>query len=105
MLLKKCQMLLKKSIATEEGQKGKFITVIHPERLSAIASEPESSTSLDREAFVSWLFLIGSLMFLVDGFIELSEGISVHVLIHLAASVLFVIASVLFIPTDNKNHH
>ncbi|MEM7591659.1 MAG: hypothetical protein AAF383_09105 [Cyanobacteria bacterium P01_A01_bin.83] len=92
-----------KSIATKAQEQRKFVTVIHPERLNTIAPESESTTSLDREAFVSWLFLVGSLMFLVDGFIELREGISVHALIHLVASILFVVGSVLFIPTGKKS--
>ena len=55
-----------------------------------------------REYLVSWLFLIGSLMFLFDGFLELTEGISIHVVIHIVASILFTIGSVLFIPTTKK---
>ncbi|MDJ0589831.1 MAG: hypothetical protein QNJ72_07515 [Pleurocapsa sp. MO_226.B13] len=80
-------------------QKSKFVTVIHPEKLTAITTTEES----DRASLVSWLFLIGSLMFLFDGLIELTEGISIHVLLHLPASVLFVIGSVLFIPTDKNS--
>ena len=56
----------------------------------------------DLNALVSWLFLIGSLIFLVDGFLELTEGISIHALLHLSASFLFTIGSILFIPRQNN---
>lgn len=59
--------------------------------------------SIDRDSLVSWLFLIGSLLFLFDGLIELTEGISIHVVIHLIASILFTIGSILFIPWDNNS--
>lgn len=55
-----------------------------------------------REYLAGWLFLIGSLMFLFDGILELTEGISIHGVIHLSASILFTIGSILFIPTDKK---
>lgn len=81
-------------------QKSKFVTVIHPEKLKAITTTEENS---DRESLISWLFLIGSLMFLFDGLIELTEGISIHVFLHLPASIMFVVGSVLFMPTDKNN--
>ena len=56
----------------------------------------------DLNALVSWLFLIGSLIFLVDGFLELTEGISIHALLHLSASFLFTIGSILFIPRQHN---
>lgn len=80
-------------------QKSKFVTVIHPE-ITAITTTEKNS---HRESLISWLFLIGSLMFLFDGLIELTEGISIHVFLHLPASVLFVIGSVLFMPTDQEH--
>ncbi len=93
-------MLPEKQITTNtDEQKRKFVTVIHPENLTSIAENQENS---DREYLVSWLFLIGSLMFLFDGFLELTEGISIHVVIHIVASILFTIGSVLFIPTTKK---
>ena len=89
-------MLSEKHITTKtHGQKSKFVTVIHPENLTAITTTEENG---DCTFLISWLFLIGSLIFLFDGFIELSEGLSIHVLLHLCASVLFTIASALFIP-------
>ena len=72
----------------------------HSRRLTSDLAKNEELPN--RESLVSWLFLIGSLMFLFDGFIELTEGISIHVLIHLIASILFTIGSVLFLPTNQK---
>ncbi|MGB3403354.1 MAG: hypothetical protein WBA77_11760 [Microcoleaceae cyanobacterium] len=66
-------------------------------------TEENNKILLNREALVSWLFLIGSLLFLFDGLLELSEGLSIHVANHLIASILFTVGSILFIPTDNKN--
>ncbi|MDJ0594405.1 MAG: hypothetical protein QNJ72_31260 [Pleurocapsa sp. MO_226.B13] len=88
-------------------QDRKFVTVIHPEKFPPIPDNKENSVAKPcrkayREYLVSWLFLIGSLMFLFDGFLELTEGISIHVVIHLVASILFTIGSVLFIPTNKK---
>lgn len=53
-------------------------------------------------SLVSWLFLIGSLIFQVDAILELIEGISLHVVLHLSASLLFTIGSVLFVVHDAK---
>ena len=52
---------------------------------------------------VSWLFLVGSLIFLVDGILELTEGISIHALLHLSASLLFTVGSVLFMPQSEND--
>ncbi|VEP14575.1 conserved hypothetical protein [Hyella patelloides LEGE 07179] len=89
-------------------QKSKFVTVIHPEKLTAITTAENDNLTkntalLDRDSLVSWLFLIGSLMFLFDGLIELTEGISIHVFLHLPASVVFVVGSYLFMPTDENS--
>ncbi|MBD0269479.1 MAG: hypothetical protein ICV77_14445 [Cyanobacteria bacterium Co-bin8] len=51
---------------------------------------------------VSWLFLIGSLIFQVDAIIEWTEGFSVHVALHLLASFLFTVGSVLFVVHDSR---
>ena len=61
-----------------------------------------TANSSDYTFLASWLFLIGSLIFLVNGFLELTEGISIHALLHLVASLLFTIGSILFIPTDKN---
>ena len=52
-----------------------------------------------RVSIASCLFLIGSLMFLFDGFLQLKKGISLHILLYIFASFLFVVGSYLFIPT------
>ncbi len=89
-------MLPEKYITTKNHrQKSKFVTVIHPEHLSTTKTTEENN---DNTFLISWLFLIGSLMFLLDGFIEFSEGLSIHVLLHIGASVLFTIGSIIFIP-------
>lgn len=59
-------------------------------------------TMFNRKSLGSRLFLVGSLLFLFDGFLELTEGISIHVVLHIVASVLFTIGSVVFIPTDES---
>ncbi|MEM8808261.1 MAG: hypothetical protein AAGF01_19755 [Cyanobacteria bacterium P01_G01_bin.38] len=63
---------------------------------------PRSSGKLSREAFVSWLFLIGSLMFVLDAILENVRGVSFSSVLHLVASILFTIGSVLFIPNDSQ---
>ena len=57
-------------------------------------SQPESV----REMLISWLFLIGSLIFLLDAALENLKGISFSSLLHISASLLFTIGSLLFIP-------
>ena len=103
-------MLPEKKLNTNKThqQKNKFVTVIHPEKLKAITTQEENSdrfadAGADRSSLISWLFLVGSLMFLFDGLIELTEGISIHVLFHLPASVMFVVGSYLFMPTDKNS--
>ena len=88
-------------------RKNRYITVIYPEKSRKTTktennNHSENKKIIARESLVSWLFLIGSLMFLFDGLIELTEGISIHTVIHIVASVLFTIGSVLFIPTDKN---
>lgn len=57
---------------------------------------------LDREFLVSWLFLVGSVMFTLDAVIENLRGISFSSLLHLSASILFTIGSALFIPSNQQ---
>ncbi|MFM7425843.1 MAG: hypothetical protein ACKO7W_12780 [Elainella sp.] len=56
--------------------------------------------------FVSWLFLIGSLIFQLDALLELTEswsqGLNLHVLFHLSASLLFTVGSLLFVIQDQQ---
>jgi hypothetical protein len=77
-----------------QQQKNKFVTVIHPE-LTTITTEEK--VAIDRASLVSWLFLIGSLIFMADGILELTEGISVHAIFHNTASLLFTIGSIFFL--------
>ena len=70
--------------------------------ITKAAKLAQDRAMFDSESIVSWLFLIGSLMFLFDGFLELTEGISIHVVLHIVSSFLFTIGSVLFIPTDKN---
>jgi hypothetical protein len=57
---------------------------------------------IDLMALVSWLFLVGSLIFQLDAILELTEGFSLHVVFHLSASLLFTIGSILFVLHDAK---
>ncbi|MBD2463639.1 hypothetical protein H6G89_21800 [Oscillatoria sp. FACHB-1407] len=62
--------------------------------------QKESSNNLP--ALVSWLFLIGSLIFQMDAMLELTEGISIHAILHMSASSLFTIGSILFVVHDTR---
>ncbi|WP_272064014.1 hypothetical protein [Oscillatoria sp. CS-180] len=73
-----------------------------PPQQPAVEMAPSDSAASDREKFVSWLFLIGSLMFLVDSILENLEGVSMSSLLHISASLVFTVGSVLFIPTSPK---
>jgi hypothetical protein len=67
------------------------------------STEKVIASDRDSSVLVSWLFLIGSLIFLGDGILELTEGISIHALLHLSASLLFTVGSVLFIPQSEND--
>ena len=85
-------------------QESKLGKVIHPQNFTKIRSTTKEkdiiSTILDREFLVALLFLVGSFFFLVDGLIELAEGLSIRVFLHITASLMFVVGSYLFMPTD-----
>lgn len=49
---------------------------------------------IDSAALVSWLFLFGSLLFMLDAGVEIIQGISIHSIIHISASLLFTIGSI-----------
>ena len=68
-----------------------------------LARSIKTAITLDSDctSSASWLFFIGSLIFLGDGFLEITEGISIHALLHLSASVLFTVGSALFIPASS----
>jgi hypothetical protein len=63
-------------------------------------SQPKGK--INREEIVSWLFLVGSLMFVLDAILENARGVSFSSLLHLSASILFTIGSVLFMPGNSK---
>lgn len=63
---------------------------------------PSSSFKMSREVLVSLLFLIGSLMFVLDAILENMRGVSFSSLLHLSASALFTIGSMLFIPHNSQ---
>ncbi|MEO0409521.1 MAG: hypothetical protein AAF289_19430 [Cyanobacteria bacterium P01_A01_bin.135] len=55
-----------------------------------------------REALVSWLFLIGSLLFVLDAVLENLKGVSFSSFLHLFAGILFTVGSALFIPQSDE---
>ncbi|MBE9020847.1 hypothetical protein IQ272_32920 [Chroococcidiopsidales cyanobacterium LEGE 13417] len=58
--------------------------------------------NINRELLVSWLFLIGSLIFTLDSILEFFRGVTFSAILHVSASVLFTIGSVLFIPNSKE---
>lgn len=97
----------KKPVANQNNQQqSKLGKVIRSQDFANITSTTKEkdiiATILDQEVIVALLFTIGSFLFLVDGLIELTEGISIRVFLHITASLMFVVGSYLFIPT-NKN--
>ena len=62
----------------------------------------KTETKINSAALVSWLFLIGSLLFVLDSGLEIIEGLSLHSIIHLSASLLFTIGSILFLPRNQQ---
>lgn len=52
---------------------------------------------LRRELLASWLFIIGSFMFVVDGVLENLQSVSFSSVLHLSASILFTIGSIFFV--------
>lgn len=81
----KSVFLENKTITTSDRKRDKIIPKIAKEK------------NIDRTSLVSWMFLIGSLIFQIDAILELEEGFSIHVLLHLSASLLFVIGSIFFL--------
>jgi hypothetical protein len=74
----------------------KFVTLVHSELIAI--------TNIENRAYlVSWLFLIGSLIFMADGILELTEDISIHAIFHNLASLLFTIGSIFFLLDTRQN--
>jgi hypothetical protein len=92
---------LKKSSCQFQEQNSNVIPLHHGIHDSE-NTESSKPKKIDREAFVSWLFLIGSLMFTLDAILENIRGISFSSLLHISASILFTIGSVLFIPDNSQ---
>ena len=63
---------------------------------------PKIQKKIDSTALVSWLFLLGSLLFMFDYGLEIFENISVHSTIHISASLLFTVGSILFLPRNQQ---
>jgi len=61
-----------------------------------IANHPK----LDRTSVASWLFLIGSLMFVFDASLEILRGVTLSAVLHFSASIIFTIGSILFMPNE-----
>ena len=56
-----------------------------------------------RILIASWLFLIGSGLFMVDAISETTQHFSVMALLHLSEGVLFLIGSAFFMPTSEPS--
>jgi hypothetical protein len=74
-----------------------------PEQTTSRSSQLSGSLLM---TLVSWLFLTGSLIFQMDALLELGEswgqGLNLHVVFHLAASLLFTVGSLLFVIQDRQ---
>lgn len=79
-----------------------LVTVIHREDAIKTTAVTKAGKGIDRFSLVSWLFVIGSVIFTFDSGLELAERISLHSVFHLSASLLFTIGSVLFIPNSQE---
>jgi hypothetical protein len=51
-----------------------------------------------RVLIASWLFLIGSSLFMVDALSEILDHLSLMSLMHLSEGILFLIGSIFFMP-------
>jgi hypothetical protein len=89
-------MLLKKYSIDCESQSTNLVEAFESRAVVKIIKNTE------REILVSWLFLIGSLIFTLDSILEILRGISFSAILHISASVLFTIGSVLFIPSNKE---
>jgi len=85
-------------IYQSQQQDEKVISLHHHQHLE----NTNSKSKIDREFLVSWLFLIGSLIFTLDAILENVKGISFSSLLHISASILFTVGSVLFMPNHRQ---
>lgn len=51
----------------------------------------------------SWLFLVGSSLFMIDAISEMATHFSAMSLLHLSEGILFLIGSVFFMPSSEAN--
>ncbi|MEM9536707.1 MAG: hypothetical protein AAF268_12545 [Cyanobacteria bacterium P01_A01_bin.3] len=66
------------------------------------SAEEIQSPTVGRERLVSWLFLVGSLLFVLDGVLENLQGVSLSSVLHISASLLFTVGSLLFMPQRSR---
>ncbi|PIG90989.1 hypothetical protein [Gloeocapsopsis sp. IPPAS B-1203] len=85
-------------IYQSQQQDEKIIPLHHHQHLE----NTKSRDKIDRELLVSWLFFVGSIMFTFDAILENVKGVSFSSLLHISASILFTLGSVLFIPSNQQ---
>lgn len=56
-----------------------------------------------RILIASWLFLIGSSLFLVDSMFEVAQRFSPISLLHVSEGILFMIGSIFFMPSSSSS--
>jgi len=85
-------MFLKKYSSDDNFQ---LIDLVEAIKGTAIAN---ILNQIDRASLASWLFLIGSLMFVFDATLEITKGVTLSAVLHFSASIIFTIGSILFMP-------
>jgi hypothetical protein len=51
----------------------------------------------------SWLFLIGSSLFLTDSIFEVAQHVSLMSLLHVSEGILFLMGSIFFMPSSSSS--
>jgi hypothetical protein len=59
-----------------------LVTVIHREDAIKTTAVTKAEKGIDRFSLVSWLFVIGSLIFTFDSGLEFAQSISLHSVFH-----------------------
>jgi hypothetical protein len=93
---------IKQLTGESQEQERKVIPLHHQTQNSSSENLRMLKGIIDRETLVSWLFLIGSLIFTLDAILENIKGVTFSSLLHISASILFTIGSVLFMPSDRQ---
>jgi len=91
-------MLPNQQLTSQSQQQEKVISLHHHQHFE----NTKYRSKIDRESLVSWLFLIGSLIFTLDAILENVKGTSFSSLLHISASILFTVGSVLFMPNHQQ---